>query len=83
MDRQRQHNQGTGTLVARSGAPADSTQGKRTLVDAIAGGFGVGAPAHARPAAPRVAERELNAALKIVAFDADGSVIRTWGAKAT
>src|SRR5512140_2980613 len=83
MDRQRQHNQGTGTLIASAGSPADSTQGKRTLVDAIAGGFGVGAPAHARPAAPLVAERELNAVLKVVALDAHGGVIRTWGAKAT
>jgi len=83
MDRQRQHNPDTGTLVATSGSPADSTQGKRTLVDAIAGGFGVGARVHTKPAAPHVAERELNAALKVVAFDADGSVIRTWGAKAT
>jgi len=38
---------------------------------------------HVTPAAPRLAERELNAALKVVAYDAHGGVIRTWGAKAT
>ena len=83
MDRQRNQGVGTGTTIARSGAPADGTPGKRTLVGAVAGGFGVGSPAPATPTAPRVAERELNAALKIIAYDAHGSVIRSWGAKAT
>lgn len=44
--------------------------GKRTLVEHV-------------PLAPRVAEgMRLNAVLKVVAYDAQGGVIRSWGAKA-
>src|SRR5512140_861544 len=82
----RQYKPGTGTLI--TGTPANGvadTPGKRPLVDAeMARGVGPRSTTHAAPA-PRVADHKqarLNAVLKVVAYDAHGSVIRSWGAKA-
>jgi hypothetical protein len=84
----RDYKPGAGTLTSGQSMDAAGSPGKRTLVDA-AFTRASSVPARAatgHPAATsRIAERDradLNAVLKVVAYDDHGSVLRSWGARA-
>jgi hypothetical protein len=69
--------------TVRPGGSSVSGPGKRTLVEAVSSTSAV--PSH--PASPhRIAERPdeppLNAAIKVVAYDTRGRVVRAWSARA-